>query len=419
MQRKEESINLDMVNVDNKFLLFLCFVLFSGQTLIDASDSESVQQQLKFQAEEISLLRNQLKRLEYKLQKQTQHQELGSLKEEVEEIQEDLESQREELEGLESNQDYSIKFNGYLDFKAVDYKSKENLHKDSFDQHHTALFFNANRGRAKVFAELEWEHSGKQLKQERAWLSYSLPKKFSARVGHFFAPTYWNLNHYPTIADSINDPDFTRRFFPRSLTGVQLSKEWIRGDSSLSFNSYYGNGFEDDPTLPGRDRNASKALGQKLRFQRTRQSYSYGVNLHYYTDHRQMDLLGRNVAGEGDFTSRMLEGDLKFGQLGLLGAVVDAEIRDGTFPQSRIKSESWYIQPSWSFTSRLKTYLRYGDLDLDDSFVSPVDRKEKMLGLNFKPDTSTTLKVEWLERDYANLNIGSDRELWSSVSLAF
>ena len=130
--------------------------------------------------------------------------ESENLKERIEELEENQEIQMEELESLDQKLDLQVHFNGYFDLKAVDYKARGDQRKDSFDQHHTALFIDIRKGRTQFFAEMEWEHAGKSLKQERAWVRYESGFGLNLKAGHFFAPTHWNLNHYPTIALSID-----------------------------------------------------------------------------------------------------------------------------------------------------------------------------------------------------------------------
>ena len=194
--------------------LFLipCSPLFStplgkttGQTLLEKKNLEETASQTvseKGQGDQIPALLEEIKGLKAKQ---------GEKEKKIQELVENESVNQTELESLDKRFEANFRINGYFDLKYRNLDGFQDGSKSSFDQSHTALFFQHQSDHWLFFAEMEWEHSGRKIKQERAWVKYGETPKLEVKMGHFLIPSYWNLNHYPTVATAISEPDISRK----------------------------------------------------------------------------------------------------------------------------------------------------------------------------------------------------------------
>ncbi|MCJ8345388.1 OprO/OprP family phosphate-selective porin [bacterium] len=339
----------------------------------------------------------------------------------LEEVQETVESNEEEIETLDQADSLKVQVRGYFDTEYARKRSGQangtSLHSASFDQHHTSLFFEAEKGDFKFFSEMEWEHSGTKKVQERSWMQWTKDDTFKIKAGQMLSPTYWNLNHYPNVALSINRPLLTRNFLPLQVTGLSILGSQVSDNKGWSYQAYIGNG--SDQKTNGRDNDSTSSFGQKVMYSFDKLDL-LDVTLHHYEDTRINDLDGNAIgAGKGEYEAWQWEVQAQLDNWGLLAAYAKSDIDDTTRLTGQVEASSWYVMPSFKLNERSRLYARFEEFDGDKSLVSGSDRDVTLYGYNYRPIPSVSLKLEYINRNYDTVGRPDDKEIWSAVSISF
>ncbi len=340
----------------------------------------------------------------------------GSVQDQIDGIRDLAEANEEEVENIQESRVVEFKIHGYFDQEFKNIQTEGFNTPDSFDQHHFELMFEMEKGDYKFFGELEWEHSGTTIKQERAWLEWTHSDAFKIKAGQYLTPTYWNLNHFPTVALSINRPAINRQFLPTDFAGVGTSGSFKEQGTGFSYNVYLGNGRDDLGN--GRDSNNSKAFGQKF-------MYSFDAldqldfTIHHFEDTRATGLDGVAVTGKGEYEAWQYELQARKDEWGLLGAWASADHDNTALAKGTLESEGWYLQPSYGISDRFRLYYRLENYDTDKDNIVGRDKDRDIVGLVYQANSYTRLKLEFLQEEFDDLTKKDTEELWSAVTFWF
>lgn len=301
----------------------------------------------------------------------------------------------EKLEGIEKKLSSSLNLTGYYDFDYI-YRDLPGSH-HGFDQHHVSLHLSKELGDFRVFSEVEFEHGTKfegdgaavkasrgVLKMEQAFGEYMFQDQLTIRAGLILHPNYWNVNHYPNVVLTVRRPLIVRKIFPESLTGLMAygTKYW--GEFGVSYVAHLGNG--EGASFTSGDDNDAKAVGGRFTVHVPTNGFldTFNVGFLNYADR---PATGRRTRTWG------LESQIRKGRWELL-----AEFATRSAKEDRL---GLYIQPSYRFNEKWAAYGRY---DLLDIAGGRVETKELTVGVNFRPLSAVSLKLEGFHSRPANID---------------
>lgn len=341
----------------------------------------------------------------------------------VQNLKADFEIQQSEIEDLQEQLDWKLDFHGYFNTNFVHYEQNSLNLPDTFDQEHTALFIRAERDNLTFFGELEWSNSGANQGQERAWVEYKSRDSLNIRVGQSMVPSYWNLNHYPTLTKSINNPLINRRFLPFVYTGAEINGQVNNSGRVFSYVLYGGNGIDSsdlafDGALSGagRDANNRKAFGQKLKMSLDPWNI-FELSLHHYEDSRNFYFDGTVIPNQADYEVFMSEFQGHKDRFEIIGAYVNSRIENKDI--ETVKASGWYLQPSYALRSDLDLYFRLEKIDLDQHIDTPLDQSSRLVGVRKQFGSYAGLKFEWINNDYSDSMRMEEKSFWSSFYFGF
>ncbi|PCJ18228.1 MAG: hypothetical protein COB02_11610 [Candidatus Cloacimonadota bacterium] len=419
-----QSILLNQTFMKTIFLFFLLFNLNLASSLqkqiqnIDNPQLKPIFQQL------LTIIEKQNKTI------QKQNQEIIKLKtfnkNKLDNLESEIQIQADELEEIQNKKDFSLSIKGYTNTDFV-FKQKKNKQQiDSFDQAETTLFLNANKDRFRFFSEIEWSHSGTNIHQERSWIEYQSNSSLKLRLGQSLIPSYWNLNHYPHVAISINKPYAVGKIMPFNYIGAQITGQNEYKQANIEYILYTGNGIDsiDNPTPSfanslngtGRDKNSSKAFGQKATF--SFPSFNHlDFSVHHYKDSRDLNYLGIPLLNRGSYEVYQIESKFTSKRWDLLLSHTQSKLKSQGLRSN--KQYSSYYQVNYNDNSPLNYYLRFEHIDADSSLNSIFDQSRQLIGLNYRYKPYTGVKLELLTIKPKILTNSSYNEFWTSLYFAF
>ncbi len=302
---------------------------------------------------------------------------------------------------------------GYIDHELFWTDSKK-----TFDQHRFIPFIHGQVSeRIHVMAEIEFEHGGLvkgsgtsdgELKLEFATVDIEFAESIVYRAGVILSPLgRFNLLHDSPLNDLTNRPLVLRHIIPTTLaeSGMGLHGTLYPSDGSLlGYEIYLVNGFNEaaaNSLRSGRgsqkaDNNEEKSIVGRLNYSPWL-GVDYGASLHVgaYDD-----------AGEHTLAIYALDANVHRGPLDFRGEIATASV-DGAAEDSR---SGYYGQVAYHFlpgalpqfpNSIFTLVGRYDHVDLGGS-----DETRYTVGINFRPEEETVLKLDYEIYDQADGNSG-------------
>jgi hypothetical protein len=333
---------------------------------------------------------------------------LDILKKEIKSLEKkvnDIETQSNSNRGGRSVAD----LNGYMDFSFEGNNQNPNVSPgySSFHARTLSLFVGKEVGRWRMFSEVEFADgvahdcapgpgcSGQgALNLETLWMEYSANDTLHLRAGILLVPTYWRVNHYPSVTLSTEAPLMNEVIFPPSLTGAMVYGKKYFGSFAADYRIYVGNGEGDGTNKPAAmDNNDHKALGSKIVLDIPNNDLfdRFQIGGHFYTDislpsQRKSVLGGEWIVEKYPFT--------------LLAEFARAFVeQDQAGVTPSYDQIGYYFQPSLHVSSRTSIFYRYDFLNSDtgvpDLNASPSDETRNIVGVNVKPIPEISIKGEY------------------------
>jgi hypothetical protein len=284
----------------------------------------------------------------------------------------------------------------------IDHELFWNDNAKTFDQHRFVPFiFSEVSDRIHVAAEIEFEHGGNVdggggIKLEFATLDIAFHEAASLRGGVILSPLgRFNLIHDSPLNDLTNRPLMAREIVPTTLSesGMGLfGTLYPSAGTVVGYEVYMVNGFNE-------------AAATCLRSGRGSQKYDNNEEKSFvgrlnYSPSLGLDLGGSFHVGAyddaGDHTMSILAADGSFnrGPFEVRGEYASASI-DGAVEDAR---SGYYAQGGYHFlpgvlsfaNSILTATVRFDHIDLGAS-----EETRTTLGLNFRPEEETVIKLDY------------------------
>lgn len=284
----------------------------------------------------------------------------------------------------------------------------------TFDQHRFIPFIHGTvSDRIHVAAEIEFEHGGNvagdgEIKLEFAVLDITFSEAVNYRGGIILSPLgRFNLIHDSPLNDLSNRPLVNREIIPTTLSEAGMGFFGVLYPSEsalLGYEVYLVNGFNEATAgriRSGRGSQKSDNNDEKSVVGRLNYSPVLGLDLgasgHFgaYDDAGRENL--RIVALDGSWNRGAWDGKAEFARASVGAAPADT--RFGYYAQLGYHFLPGAITtfPNSVFTAS----ARYDYIDLDSS-----DETRYTLGLNFRPEEDTVMKLDYEIWDIADTKTG-------------
>ena len=258
----------------------------------------------------------------------------------------------------------------------------------------------------RFFGEVEAEHifkfeAGKEgsgeFKLERLYIEHNLNTKHNLRAGKMFMPFgYWYQLHWHFLTETLSRPiAFNNAYVPRQNVGLQYFGKVYRGDMSVDYNLWIGNG----PDVFGTDERTIDTFGSGGSFFASRKlggSYSRTIGLaggyHAQTVRRTGDLIREN---QENIVAAM---ECRFD-----GFETRFEHYWHTFT-GREDLRSWYANGMYWFVSEMAVNFRYeqgDDLKGTGDDLRP-EATVKSFALVYRPEAAILIKAEYRINHFEN-----------------
>lgn len=316
-----------------------------------------------------------------------------------------------------SNNSYAINVSGYINAEYNDFQlenrnaeTSKNPPYGGFDVQRVGLVFQHEADIFKVYAQAQFIHAaafsdhgnGKganaanevgygEIAMERAFIEARISKAFHLKLGKELTPTIWQRAHYPSIYPSITNPQIAEAIFHEYIVGMIASGDlpygflydmWLQNSENTSTTSAEGHRTVTDAKKP----RISK--GARFGWKTDEQDYSvyFGVLGAQYAE----NALNQSPYG--------YETALTFKRFTVWG-----EFNKGK------KTQGYYILPSYTIPisedSDISPYVLYDAYK--DTSVGPDTRNVYAAGLNYKPYSYLTTKVEYVKTSANNSELQS------------
>ena len=193
------------------------------------------------------------------------------------------------------------------------------------------------------------------------------------------------------------------RIFPNNLIGLEgKGNYWFEDQQGLSYVLYLGNGGDSDVNEV--DQNESKAVGGRF-------------TAHFAGEHSSFETLDLSVSGyngedhsDKHETVLGLDTQIRLHQWEFLSEFAwghqQVDIPDITTPPLQTTSDThgYYLQLGYNFRPRWHTFYRFDDLDLYEYGAALLDAHQNTLGINFRPRSNISLKLELFEAETDRLD---------------
>ena len=373
----------------------------------------SEQESLK---DEISELRAEVERL---------RADQNLVNDDIEIVKEDLEESLVEVDESVKKANSDLTIGGYVDVEFHHRKVRGQSAPSKFDQHRLVFDIQANISQKASFtAELEYEHAAGSVGLEQGYIDYLFSDEVGFRAGSILVPMgRVNYLHDSPLQELNERPLVTRLIVPTTWydIGAGLFGQ-IGGGKKLSYEFYLMNGLQDDAGnlanassfrgLRKKGKGGTEESNNKSAALRLSHSPMNGTNLglaYYRTDvgayssaadpvlggERYMQMWGIDI--ESSLSERLdFQGEYIWGD-------VDKNIASQVLPNefapnnSEFDFSGWYAQLNYALgdSSKYKAIYRLGKVDSAKNFQNGGDRTEQVLGLNYRPDSSTVYKIEY------------------------
>lgn len=284
----------------------------------------------------------------------------------------------------------------------IDHELFWNDKKKTFDQHRFIPFlFSEVSDRIHVTAEIEFEHGGNvggdgEIKLEFATLDIAFHEAASLRGGVILSPLgRFNLIHDSPLNDLTNRPLVAREIVPTTLSesGMGLFGTFYPSEAAvMGYELYVVNGFSNSAATRIRS-----GRGSQKRDNNEEKSIVGRLN---YSPYLGLDLGGSfhvgayDDSGEDNLSIFAVDASWNRGPLDMRGEYATASI-DGADEDSRL---GYYAQVAYHFlpgslsfpNSTFTVAARYDHIDLGAS-----DETRTTVGLNFRPEEETVIKLDY------------------------
>jgi phosphate-selective porin len=277
----------------------------------------------------------------------------------------------------------------------------------TFTQHRFIPFLHGQvSDRIQVMAEIEFEYGGLvkgrgetdgEVKLEFATVDLNFSEGVNYRAGLILSPLgRFNLQHDSPLNDLTNRPLVDREIIPTTLaeTGMGFYGAFYPGEKSLlGYELYVVNGFNAATATSirnGRGSHKTDNNEQKALVGRVNYSPILGLDLGVSAHRGAYD-----DAGDQALTILALDADCNRGPLQLKGEYARASVEEAAADQQW----GYYAQAAYHFlpgavrafpNSVFTGVFRYDAIDLETR-----DEKRYTLGVNFRPEEDTALKLEY------------------------
>jgi hypothetical protein len=323
--------------------------------------------------------------------------------------------------------------NGYFDFSFEGNNQNPSVAPgySSFHARTLSLFVGKEVGPWRMFSEVEFadgtvhdcapggacEGQG-ALNLETLWMEYTANDKFHLRAGILLVPTYWRVNHYPSITLSTEAPLMNEVIFPPEITGVMIYGKKYFGSLGVDYRFYTGNGEGDGTNNPAqKDNNDHKALGGKIVLDIPNGEIfdKFQVGGHAYTDISVMSQRKTVMGGE------WIVEKYPFSLLAEYGKAFNEQDQAGITPA--YDAFGYYIQPSIHVSSNTAFFYRYDLLNTNsgllDSSANQADETRNIVGVNYRPIPEISIKGEYYTASPRNTVAYPDYSGWVGSLVIF
>lgn len=291
----------------------------------------------------------------------------------------------------------------------------------SFEARRFNLFaFSRISDRARLFAEIEFEHGTEEIAVEFAAIDFEFHPTFIFRGGILLSPLgKFNLAHDSPLNELTDRPVVSTQIIPTALSeaGMGFYGSLFPSESSrLTYELYGVNGFNDGVVLSGigtstrdgrgdvgEDNNPSPSFVGRLGYSPITE-LEFGVSLHTgpYNRYKADEFF---VDERRNLTISAFDWEYNAGDFDLLGEYAHASVNipaslQGLFAE---RQQGIYSQVNYRFgtgwlsplpQSHFMAIVRYEFVDFDTDLGGDAQQRLS-LGLNFRPTSDTVFKLDY------------------------
>lgn len=298
-----------------------------------------------------------------------------------------LEALRHEYTDLQEKLDSLPSLNGYFEFEYLN--DNRSGSPGEFRQRHLTLLVTKEYEAFRLFGEVEFEwgtvfegeggtrleEASGELKLEQAWAEWVHSDMLTLRGGKMFVPTYSNIHQWPNLRLSSQNPLVQKQgVFPEHFVGVKAYGTRYWNELGVTYQAYVANGVSEFSAKE--DINENKAVGANLTFH---------LPTHGWVDTWDFGLNGYMESPPHAERTRTwgAETQIRKGPWEVL-----AEFAMRNAEEDRTGA---YLQPSYRFNEQWTAFYRYDLLNI----AGTGERQEHRLGVNYRPITPISLKLEY------------------------
>ena len=290
------------------------------------------------------------------------------------------------------------------------------------------LHFNSELGsNFRFFGELSFtaRDDGFSAEVERAFVMWEPSDFYKIAAGRFHTPiTWWNtaFHHGLWLQTTINRPLLTRfggEFVPVHFVGLMANGAIPSGSAGLHYEAGFGNGRGENIARGGDagDVNDNRAVIARFTFKPDK-AYGLQTGASVY-----LDKISQQPMLE-DHDEQIVT--LFFAWTREIPEVIAEYVwldREGVETGATYSSAAYYVQVAYRlkvWKARIKPYVRYEDIDVDDLdpvFTGQMDFTQGLVGVRLDVGTLVAIKLEGRRDQTANLP--KVNSVWAQVSLAF
>jgi hypothetical protein len=290
------------------------------------------------------------------------------------------------------------------------------------------LHFNSEVGNNfRFFGELSLTARDDEFSTEveRAHVIWDSSDFYKIAAGRFHTPiTFWNTayHHGLWLQTSISRPELTRfggQFVPVHFVGLTVNGAIPSGSAGLHYEAGFGNGRGENIARGGDagDVNDNRAVVARFTFKPDKAfGLQTGVSVYLDKISQQPLLEDHDEQIVNVFAAWTRETPEVIAEYVWLD-------REGVLSGMSYSSAAYYVQVAYrlkAWKSRIKPYVRYEDIDVDDLdpvFTAQMDFTQALIGVRLDVGTLVALKFEGRRDQTANLP--KVNSVWGQVSLAF
>jgi hypothetical protein len=290
------------------------------------------------------------------------------------------------------------------------------------------LHFNSELGSDfRFFGELSFTATNEEYKTavERAFMLWDPSDFYAIGVGRFHTPiTWWNtaFHHGLWLQTTISRPQLTQfggQFVPVHFIGVVADGAIPSGAAGLSYEVGVGNGRNENIAGGGDagDVNNNRAIVVRLT-SKPAPAYGLQTGISIY-----VDKISQQAAPE-DYDEQIVSVFAAWTRETpeLIAEYVWVD-REGVDSGDSFSSKAYYLQAAYRLNvwhGRIKPYLRYEDIDVDDAdpvFTRQQDFVQGLVGVRLDVGPLVAIKVEGRREQTADLPYV--KSVWVQAALAF